>query len=181
METGSYFDAQAPHSVADCPGAADRARRAVEGGEEAITCSVDLAPPEPLELAPNDGPVPLEQLAPTPIAELGGSFRRADDICEEDGGENAIGLRATTRSRQELFHLVEDLVGVNRWHVILAFELDEARSRDVLGDVTTLVKPRIVVAASVQDEGRDTKAREHAADVDLAVHEDQGLSRPGTS
>jgi hypothetical protein len=51
-------------SVADRCGAADPARRTVEGGEEAVAGALYLAAAEALELSANDSVVALEQVMP---------------------------------------------------------------------------------------------------------------------
>jgi hypothetical protein len=62
--------------VDDRPGACDCPRGAVEAAE-AVACGVDLDTPISAKLA-TDGTVVLsEQLAPAPVTELAGTFRRA--------------------------------------------------------------------------------------------------------
>ena len=42
---------------------------------------------------------------------------------------------------EELLDLVEDLVGVDPGQMVVPRQLDEARTRDVLGDVAALLRP----------------------------------------
>src|SRR6266540_3187475 len=52
----------------------DRARRAVECGEESVAGVVDLAAPEPVELATDERVMTLEELGPGVVAHLGCSL-----------------------------------------------------------------------------------------------------------
>src|SRR5271156_3048917 len=62
-----------------------RARRwAVEGRQEAIADSLDLAPGEARELLAHALVVARQQVAPAAVAELGGSCRRIHDVGEHD-------------------------------------------------------------------------------------------------
>src|SRR5919197_928590 len=92
VEARTQLDAEPPDRLLDRVGGADRPRRPVECGEEAVPRGVDLLPAEPDELDPNGLVVRLEQLAPAPVAELHRALRRADDVGEEDGCEDAVGL-----------------------------------------------------------------------------------------
>ena len=68
-------------------------------------------PRKRVELAPDDGVMPLDELAPRPVAELRRLSRRADDVGEQDGREDASG--STSRGRatgQELLDLVDNRV-----------------------------------------------------------------------
>ena len=55
-------------------------------------CPLHLDAPEPCQLALDDVIVSLEQFAPAPVAELGGSLGGADDVGEEDGHQHALRL-----------------------------------------------------------------------------------------
>jgi hypothetical protein len=57
VKPGAHLEPEGPHAVAHGAGAADSARGAVEGGQEAIARGVDLTAAEPAELAPDDGVV----------------------------------------------------------------------------------------------------------------------------
>src|SRR5205085_6553659 len=71
VESCAQLEPEAPHAVADRAGGADRPRRPVEGGEEAVAGGVDLPSAVARELAADGNLVRLEQLAPAAIAELG--------------------------------------------------------------------------------------------------------------
>src|SRR5437867_1743410 len=56
---------------------------AVEGGQEAVACGLDLVPAKAVEL-PSDGVVVLfQEPAPAQVTQLGRPFGRADDVREE--------------------------------------------------------------------------------------------------
>src|SRR2546423_13682646 len=72
VEPGAELEPEAAHAVPDRAGGADRSRRPVEGGEEAVPGGVDLAAAVADELAADGGLVRLGQLAPAPAAGLRG-------------------------------------------------------------------------------------------------------------
>src|SRR5918912_4581027 len=72
VQAGAQLDAEPPHRLLDRVGGADRPRRPVEGGEEAVAGRVDLAPAVAGELRADRRLVRLEQLAPAAVARLRG-------------------------------------------------------------------------------------------------------------
>ena len=114
-----------------------------------------------------------EQLAPGAVADLHRPVRRMHHVGEEDGRQHPVVGGAAAGPRQELLHLVEDLVGVDPRQVVVAGELHEAPAGDPLGDVATLGSLRVQVARPVKDKRRHPHGRQYVADVDRAVHEDQ--------
>jgi hypothetical protein len=68
----------------------------------------------------------LKQLAPGPISQFRRSFRRADNVGEQDGRQNAIRLRAMAYSREKFFNLIEQRVRIpGIGCMILSRELDQ--------------------------------------------------------
>ena len=55
----------------------------------------------------------VKKVAPAMVAERGGFLGRADDVGEEHGGEDAVGLRRRARPGQERLDLVGELVDVS--------------------------------------------------------------------
>ena len=90
VETGPDLEPERPHGAPDRGRAADRTRRPVEGREEAVAGHVHLVPAEARELMPDAGVMRVEELAPAPVAELGGVRGRADDVGEEHRREDAV-------------------------------------------------------------------------------------------
>src|SRR5262249_60806357 len=88
-------------------GTADPAGGAVERADEAVAGGVALLAAEALELAPHQRVVALEELAPLAVAEPRGEGGRADDVGEEQGGEDAVRLRRGADTGQELLHLTK--------------------------------------------------------------------------
>src|SRR5262249_51138591 len=135
VQPGTDLEAQGPHRVPDGAGTANRARGAVEGGQKAVAGGSHLGSAPAPELAPHEGVVDFQQVAPLAIAELHRSLRRRDDVREEDRREHAIGLRSTADPGQQLLDFVEDRVLVSdERQVIRAGKLDETRSVDTLGE-----------------------------------------------
>src|SRR2546423_1061407 len=80
VQPGAELESEAAHTVADRAGGADRARRPVEGGEEAVAGRVHLAAAVAAKLGANRGLVRLEQLAPAAGAELDPPLRRGRHV-----------------------------------------------------------------------------------------------------
>src|SRR2546423_14547095 len=80
VQPGAELEPEAAHAVADRPRGADRARRPVEGGEEAVAGGVDLAAAEAHELCADGGLVRPSELAAAPVAALGGPLALAADL-----------------------------------------------------------------------------------------------------
>ena len=66
VEAGADLEAEPAHRVADRAGTADRARRAVEGGEEAVAGEPHLLAAEPLQPVADDRVVLGEEGRPAP-------------------------------------------------------------------------------------------------------------------
>ncbi len=92
VQAGAHVEAQVANTLGDRTGAADRARRPVETREEAVAGDVELGAAEANELAADQRVMTLEELPPRAVAELRCFRRRADDVGEEDGGEDSVGL-----------------------------------------------------------------------------------------
>ena len=86
MHSSAQLETDPTHALGDRLRAANRPSRPVEGGEEAVAGRVLLLAPEPGQLAPNQGVMLTEQLAPRAVADLGGALGRADDVGEKQGG-----------------------------------------------------------------------------------------------
>src|SRR6478736_8537232 len=136
VHTRPHLETQSPQHVADRRGASDRAGGSVEPGEEAVARRVDLTAAEALELAPDVGIVPAEQLFPSPVAELDRSLRGVDDVGEQHGGQDALDRRQRPDTGEELLDLVEQGVGVAREEqVVGALEFDEFGPGEAVAEV----------------------------------------------
>ena len=165
-----HLEAQAPQHVADRHGTPDRAGGSVEPGEEAVARRVDLTAVEALELAPDLGVVPAEQLLPSFVAELDRSLGGVDDVGKQHGGQNALYRRHRTNTGEELLDLVEHAVGVAREEqVVGAIELDELGPGDAIGEVATHLEPQHPVVPPVEHKRRDLDRGQHIADVQLRI------------
>ena len=90
VHAGADLEPELVHAVGDRAGTSNRARGAIEAGEEAIPGSVELLTAEAEEFVTDERMMALEQLTPATVAEGGGSFGRADDVGEEQGREHAV-------------------------------------------------------------------------------------------
>ena len=70
VQAGTDLQTQLLHRLGDRAGAADRSSRPVEAGEETVTGRIELRSVIADELSTDDRVVPLEELAPCPVAEL---------------------------------------------------------------------------------------------------------------
>src|SRR3990170_3129339 len=93
VQPGPNFDSQRPNLLDDRLGTANCARRTIERGEEPIAGRVDLGSAIALEERPHRRVVAFDEFPPRAVAELGGFLRRADDVGEEDRGEDSLELR----------------------------------------------------------------------------------------
>jgi hypothetical protein len=109
MDAGAYVDTQLAHAGADFECTVDSAGGAVEQRHEAVTGGVDLLAPEAFELTAHLGVMAVEQLAPGTISEFARTFRRADEVGEDDGCEYAVFDGRRTDPGQELLDLVGHL------------------------------------------------------------------------
>ena len=109
VHSGAKLETDPACACDDRLGAANRPGRPVEGGKEAVACRVLLLAPEAGELPPHQGVMLSEELTPRAVAELGGALRRADDVGEEQCGENRVRHRGWDFSRDESLELVADL------------------------------------------------------------------------
>jgi hypothetical protein len=153
--------------------AAQRTARAgpSKSGEEAVARGIDLAPPEALQCLPDDVVMPVEQVAPGPIAELQGAFGRTDDVAEQHGGQHALGLLGFADRGAERPNLANDLPGVRQpRRMVLAFEFDIARTRQQARQFPPAAHVDLLVAARVHDQRRRVHRGQHRTNVDLQVH-----------
>ena len=92
VDAGPDLEPDAPTASTIALARADRPRRSVEHGEEAVAGRVDLAAAEARQLGSDRRVMALEQLPPAAVAELRRELRRADDVREQDGRQDAIRL-----------------------------------------------------------------------------------------
>ena len=125
VEARAYLQAELCYRLRDGAGAADRPSRAVEAGEEAVTGGVKLLTVVADELPTDDSVVPLEELAPGPVAERYRLLGRADDVGEKDGGKDAVSFDdvpfvPVPDAAQKPLDLVRDLLRLDEVGVIVA-------------------------------------------------------------
>ena len=65
---------------------------AVEGGQDAVAGGLDQRPPDARPAGGHELVVRVEQLAPAPVAQLGGPLGRADDVGEQHRRQHPVGL-----------------------------------------------------------------------------------------
>jgi hypothetical protein len=151
VEPKTNLETERARRVADRDGARDRARRAVERGEEAVPRRAELSASEPAQLTTDEYVVLFEEVTPTTVAEIHGQLCRPDDVGEEDGREHPVERRMRSHAGQELLDLVEDGVLVAEpGQVVGTGELDDLRAEDPFAQIATELRHRFVGA--MQDE-----------------------------
>ena len=90
VEAAPDLEAELADRVPDRVGAGERAGGAVEDDEESVARRLHLAAGEPLEPAPDDGVMAVEEGVPRLVAHTRSALRRADDVGEEDRCERAL-------------------------------------------------------------------------------------------
>src|SRR6476659_8377536 len=126
-----------PDRIANRLRAAHSSRGPVECSEKSIAGGVDERPSVPLDLFPDMDIVRCQELPPPSVTKPRGFLGRADDVGEQNRGEDAIGFVDWPSTGEELLHLVEQRVLVTcERKPVRPGEFHELRARDALGQVT---------------------------------------------
>jgi hypothetical protein len=91
VQARAHLEPRALDGVADPPRAADRPRRPVEGGEDAVAGAVDEHAAVRCQLPVDGADELVEQPLPAAVAELADALGRADDVDEEHRSSAACG------------------------------------------------------------------------------------------
>src|SRR5882672_11402612 len=136
VHAGANLDAEASYALGDRTARPHRARGTVERRQKAVARRVDLAATEAPQFRANRRVVRLNQIAPATVADLRGASRGVDDVGEEDGREQTVGLRDMTDAGHEFLDLVDDSIHVaDPREVVDPVQLDVLRARNVLSEV----------------------------------------------
>lgn len=140
VDSGSRFERQRMRGGTDCRGAADRACRPIERGEQAIAFDPKVARAPAIEFGPHGGPKIGQHLAPPSVPQFGGKRRRPDQIDEQNGRQHPVRIGRGTGASQKLFHFVGNGVRISDVRkVVGAGQLNEARAGNSLRDVPPLI------------------------------------------
>src|SRR5439155_9429264 len=155
VQPGPHLDPERADAIADGAGAADRARRSVKRREEAVAYRLYFATAEPPELAADERVVVGEQVAPPLVAHLGGTGGRADDVREQDRGQDAVEFAGGPFAGDELLRPLQDGVGVaGPGEVVDAGKFDVLCPGDVLRHVAGAFDGSRLVPSAMDDERR---------------------------
>jgi hypothetical protein len=80
---------------------------AVERGEETVSSCLDPLATEPVELATHDLVMVAEKVTPALVTEVSRSSRRFDNVGEENGGQDPVGIGRGSMPGQEFLDVVE--------------------------------------------------------------------------
>ena len=163
--------------------------RAVEGGEEAVACGIDLVAAKTEKLAADEVVVTLQELAPGAVAERGQLLASAHDaVGEQNGGQSAVQARTlpnrlnTRDVVEEGFDLMVDRERCLSGGGMSCFgDLDEPRAGNLTGDKASDVDGTIVSREPCMTRVGTRIAGSTWADVDLFVHARERLDRARTS
>jgi hypothetical protein len=108
MDPDPNVDADLAGGVAYRGAATDRARGAVEGGEDAVAGQLLFVSLEPRQLVAHGVIVAVEQRVPGSIAESGDPLGGADDIREHQSGEHPRVIGGYAGAGKKFFDLVDD-------------------------------------------------------------------------
>ncbi len=151
----------------------DRPRGSVERRQEAVAERLHLLAAISPEPVTDDTVMSSQQVAPVAVAEFGGAVCRIDDVGEQDGRQDRVGIGGATLAGEELLDLVKHGVTVARNHaVVAAVELDEARAVDAGRQMPALLDRDQRVVSPVDHERRRLDRGQQVANVD--PHRDMG-------
>src|SRR5262245_20811582 len=77
VEPRPQLQSESDDRIADGTGTPNRSSRCVEGGEDTVTCGLDLPASVPLEVSSHDRVVRVQERAPRLITDLAGALGRA--------------------------------------------------------------------------------------------------------
>ena len=123
----------------------------------------------------------FEQRSPGSIADRGGTGGGTNDVGKEHCHEHSVDIDAARGgcSGDELGDRVKDWVIIAglATHVKIAWDIDEASTCDVIGQVSTQSYGNDRIAGAVHDQCRDTHSTEGVADIHVhVVMQDRGRS-----
>ena len=165
VQSHPHVEAEFGHQFGNGAAAADRSGRPVEGGEETVSGRIHLVAAEAHELAAHQLVVLLEQRAPCAVAQRRRFLAGADDVREEDGGEDSVRFDLGVLPRgdvgEEAFELREKplLVATGRGEVRTR-QLHEARARNVIGQVAPATDVPSSSLLPMHDQSGDANRRE---------------------
>jgi hypothetical protein len=114
--------------------ALNRPAGSVEDDHKAVADRLDFPPSKPLELAPHNPVVGVQERFPGPIPKLGGPVCRCDNVSEQHRGQDPVGYGRVTCAGKELLDLGEIGVAVaNEDQVLIAPQLDQRGARNIVG------------------------------------------------
>src|SRR5207253_2561102 len=90
VKSGPRLQPDRPEPLDDRLGAADAARGAVKGCEDAVPGGLDQAAAVLIHEGLHEGVVALEERSPALVAQVGGSGSGVHQVREHDGGENPV-------------------------------------------------------------------------------------------
>ena len=167
VDADSYVEAESAGVVADRETTANGTGRAVEDGEEAVACDVDLAPAKASQQGSDAPVVRCDQVSPCPVAHPCSGLGRGDDVREEDGRQHTVEVHlGAVRSGEEPFDGIEELVLIaGEREVVGSRELKQSRPGDICREMARTLDRLLPIVDAMRDQ--------HG-------HLDRGEAKPGT-
>jgi hypothetical protein len=155
----------------DGAGAAQRAGRAVEHGEDPVPGRLHQTARMVGDEPARRRVVRVQELAPLPVTAIGGATSRIDDVSEQHSGQHPCRWRRRARASHELLELVEPCVLIaNLREVVHARHLDQPSTRNAGSQLPAGSDRDDRVVGPVHDERRHGDDGEHSAHVEPVVH-----------
>src|SRR4051794_32760160 len=133
MDTAPHAELQLPETTTNRIRAADRTRWPIEGGKESVASCVDLPPSLPRHLLSHGFMVLVQQVTPGPVTHGSHLGCRIDEVCEQQGTEDAISVVGFRSAREEPLNLVASIVGETDRPVVITVKADNAGAGDPCG------------------------------------------------
>jgi hypothetical protein len=173
MEAAAHLNTKWPEFLDNCGSAAHSAGWAIKGGEKAVAERFDLSPAEAGQFLAHRLVMSCQQNAPIPVAELGRTSARSNDIREQHGREHPIWVGLTMFAGQKHFERVDDLIGdlaFTNEAMVAAWELQILGTRDLTRQSAAFLNRYIRIVNSVHYQRRCPDGRKDMLHIDRGVH-----------
>jgi hypothetical protein len=165
VHAGPDLDPERLRSLDRRLGAPHGTRWTIECGDKPVAGRVDLGSAVSAKQASNSSMVSMRELAPLPVAELGGLLGRGDDIGEQHRGKHAMGFGPRPLDPCEVVDRIHDFTSISDPRLAaLSGEPNEGGAGDQARDVRILVG---ILPLPGQDERRHADGRKDVPDVEV--------------
>jgi hypothetical protein len=126
---------------------------------------------EAAEFATHDSMMAVQKIVPAPIPQSGDLFSCPDNVGEQNGRENPVGLHLLTRSREELLGLAENHIGIAEpREVIGVWQTDEPRLGYPISHVLAVPELYGPILRTMEDQRWNPNRRQDVPNVNFGIH-----------